>query len=54
MEERGVFPEPLVEQQIVARLTDMISLKKMPVLPRWIQPQVERATTGGRLLSCNS
>jgi DGQHR domain-containing protein len=31
-----------IEQQIVARLTDMINFKKMPVLPRWIQRQVDR------------
>lgn len=31
-----------VEQQIVARLTDMINFQKMPVLPRWIQRQVDR------------
>jgi DGQHR domain-containing protein len=31
-----------VEQQIVARLTDLINFKKMPVLPRWIQRQVDR------------
>src|SRR5207248_6094645 len=31
-----------VEQQIVARLSDLISFKKMPVLPRWIQRQVDR------------
>jgi hypothetical protein len=31
-----------IEQQIVARLTEMIDFKKMPVLPRWIQRQVDR------------
>lgn len=31
-----------IEQQIVARLTDMINFKKTPVLPRWIQRQVEK------------
>jgi DGQHR domain-containing protein len=31
-----------IEQQIVARLTDMIDFKKTPVLPRWIQRQVEK------------
>jgi hypothetical protein len=31
-----------IEQQIVARLTDMINFKKMPVLPRWIQRQVDK------------
>jgi DGQHR domain-containing protein len=31
-----------IEQQIVARLTDLINFKKMPVLPRWIQRQVDR------------
>ena len=31
-----------IEQQIVARLTDMITFKTTPVLPRWIQRQVER------------
>jgi DGQHR domain-containing protein len=31
-----------IEQQIVARLTDLINFKKMPVLPRWIQRQVDK------------
>lgn len=31
-----------IEHQIVARLTDLINFKKMPVLPRWIQRQVDR------------
>jgi len=31
-----------IEQQIVARLTDMINFKQTPVLPRWIQRQVEK------------
>jgi hypothetical protein len=31
-----------IEQQIVARLTEMVHFKKMPVLPRWIQRQVDR------------
>lgn len=31
-----------LEQQIVGRLTDMIELEKMPLLPRWIQRQVEK------------
>lgn len=31
-----------IEQQIVARLTEMIDFKKTPVLPRWIQRQVEK------------
>lgn len=31
-----------IEQQIVARLTDLIDFKKTPVLPRWIQRQVEK------------
>jgi len=31
-----------IEQQIVARLTDLIEFKKMPVLPRWIQRQVDK------------
>jgi DGQHR domain-containing protein len=31
-----------IEQQIVARLTDLINFKKMPILPRWIQRQVDR------------
>jgi DGQHR domain-containing protein len=31
-----------VEQQIVARLTGMLDFEKTPVLPRWIQRQVEK------------
>ncbi|NOK11887.1 DGQHR domain-containing protein [Corallococcus exercitus] len=31
-----------IEQQIVARLTDMIDFEKTPVLPRWIQRQVDK------------
>ena len=34
-----------IEQQIVARLTDMITFKQLPFLPRWIQRQVERGET---------
>jgi DGQHR domain-containing protein len=31
-----------IEQQIVARLTDMVDFEKTPVLPRWIQRQVDK------------
>jgi DGQHR domain-containing protein len=31
-----------IEQQIVARLTDLIDFEKTPVLPRWIQRQVDK------------
>ena len=31
-----------IEQQIVARLTAMIGLEKMPTIPRWIRRQVEK------------
>ncbi|MFL5561265.1 MAG: DGQHR domain-containing protein [Gemmatimonadaceae bacterium] len=31
-----------IEQQIVARLTDMIDFENTPVLPKWIQRQVEK------------
>lgn len=31
-----------VEQQIVARLTQMIAFEKTPVLPKWIQRQVDK------------
>ncbi|HET6324024.1 MAG TPA: DGQHR domain-containing protein [Planctomycetaceae bacterium] len=31
-----------VEQQIVARLTQMIGVEKMPTIPRWIRRQVEK------------
>lgn len=31
-----------IEQQIVARLTDMIDFEKTPVLPKWIQRQVSK------------
>src|SRR5204863_5313444 len=31
-----------IEQQIVARLTDLIAFQKTPVLPKWIQRQVDK------------
>jgi len=31
-----------IEQQIVARLTDLIQFEKTPVLPKWIQRQVDK------------
>ena len=31
-----------IEQQIVARLTEMVDFEKTPVLPRWIRRQVEK------------
>lgn len=31
-----------IEQQIVARLTEMVQFEKMPILPRWIQRQVDK------------
>lgn len=31
-----------IEQQIVARLTKLVSLEKTPTIPRWIRRQVER------------
>lgn len=31
-----------IEQQIVARLTKMINVEKMPTIPRWIRRQVEK------------
>lgn len=31
-----------IEQQIVARLTDLIDFQKTPVLPKWIQRQVDK------------
>lgn len=31
-----------IEQQIVARLTSMINFEKTPVLPRWIQRQIDK------------
>ena len=31
-----------IEQQIVARLTQMIEFEKTPVLPKWIQRQVDK------------
>lgn len=31
-----------IEQQIVARLTGMLGLEKMPTIPRWIRRQVEK------------
>jgi hypothetical protein len=31
-----------IEQQIVARLTNLINFEKTPVLPKWIQRQVDK------------
>jgi DGQHR domain-containing protein len=31
-----------IEQQIVARLTDLIEFEKTPILPKWIQRQVDK------------
>jgi DGQHR domain-containing protein len=31
-----------IEQQIVARLTKMVGIEKMPTIPRWIRRQVEK------------
>ena len=31
-----------VEQQIVARLTKMIGLERIPTIPRWIRRQIEK------------
>lgn len=42
-----------IEQQIVARLTKMTNLEKMPVLPRWIRRQVEKGEDARALSVAN-
>lgn len=42
-----------VEQQIVARLTKMVDLEKMPTIPRWIRRQVEKGEDARALLVAN-
>ncbi len=42
-----------VEQQIIARLTAMVDLEKMPTLPRWIRRQVEKGEDARALLVAN-
>ncbi len=39
-----------VEQQIVARLTNMLNLEEMPTIPRWIRRQVEKGEDARALL----
>ncbi len=38
-----------VEQQILARLTDMLDLENMPTIPRWIRRQVEKGDDASAL-----
>src|SRR4051794_31121083 len=42
-----------IEQQIVARLTKMISLEKTPTMPRWIRRQVEKGEDARALSVAN-
>jgi DGQHR domain-containing protein len=42
-----------VEQQIVARLTRMVSLEKMPTIPRWIRRQVDKGEDARALVIAN-
>lgn len=42
-----------VEQQIVARLTRMVNLEKMPTIPRWIRRQVEKGEDARALVVAN-
>jgi DGQHR domain-containing protein len=42
-----------VEQQIVARLTRMLSLEEMPTIPRWIRRQVEKGEDARALVVAN-
>lgn len=42
-----------VEQQIVARLSDMIDLEKMPTIPRWIRRHVEKGEDARALVVVN-
>ena len=42
-----------VEQQIVARLTAMVDIEKMPTIPRWIRRQVEKGEDARALVVAN-
>jgi DGQHR domain-containing protein len=42
-----------VEQQIIARLTQMIDLEDMPTIPRWIRRQVEKGEDAKALAVAN-
>jgi DGQHR domain-containing protein len=42
-----------VEQQIIARLTNMVELEEMPTIPRWIQRQVEKGEDARALVVAN-
>lgn len=42
-----------VEQQIVARLSGMINIEKMPTIPRWIRRQVEKGDDAKALKVAN-
>lgn len=42
-----------IEQQIVARLTKMIGLEKIPTMPRWIRRQVEKGEDARALAVAN-
>jgi len=42
-----------VEQQIVARLTGMVELEEVPLLPRWIRRQVEKGEDARALTVAN-
>jgi DGQHR domain-containing protein len=42
-----------VEQQLLARLTDMVDLENMPTIPRWIRRQVEKGDDASALVIAN-
>lgn len=42
-----------IEQQIVARLTKMLNLERMPTIPRWIRRQVEKGEDARALSVAN-
>ena len=42
-----------VEQQIVARLSEMVDVEKMPTIPRWIRRQVEKGDDAKALKIAN-
>jgi DGQHR domain-containing protein len=42
-----------VEQQIIARLTNMVEIEQMPTIPRWIQKQVEKGEDARALFIAN-
>lgn len=45
--------EKAVEEQIIARLTAMVGLEKMPTIPRWIRRQIEKGEDARALVVVN-